>query len=180
MATHNIFEIRKANWSDDSIIRPFKEAADLDNGNVVVMGVQSTTAGELEVWEVSQPVTGSLTDLWFVAEPEYPAIVTGSGMTLRGEDEDVRQWYVPSGKVGTARKAKVGDIVVMTDDGLAGTKNANTFVVATNASYKLTWAAAAITGLSLKLLETTFITIPDGSIGLGTRVVAYKFEVVAN
>jgi hypothetical protein len=180
MATHNIFEVRKTNWSDDRVIRPVRHASvDLDNGNVVRMNGQLTTAGMTEVWDVVAPTTQNLTDLWFIAEPEYPAIVSGSGMTLRGEDEDVRQWYLPATKVGTARKAVVGDIVVLTADGLAGDKSTNTFVVASNTVLKLTWAAAAISGLSLKLLEEVSINIPQGTIGLN-RITGYKFEVVAN
>jgi len=61
---------------------------------------------------------------------------------------------------------------------LGGSKASNEYVVAVDGSFKLTWGASAISGLSLKLIETTYISIADGTIGT-QRTAAYKFEVVA-
>jgi hypothetical protein len=47
-----------------------------------------------------------------------------------------------------------------------------------NLSSKLAWASAAISGLSLKLLKTSYISIGSGAIGTN-RVTSYQFEVVA-
>ena len=66
----------------------------------------------------------------------------------------------------------------MSADAVAGTKSTNGFVVATNAAQKLTWAAAAVSGVSLKLIATEYISIGLGAIGT-QRVTAYLFEVVA-
>lgn len=172
---HGVVEIRKMNEQNANIVRSAKIATDdLDNGNVVVLAEGAEVS---EVWTASQPATGSLSNLWLVNEPNVS--ITANGTKLyRGLSPDPRDTYVPAGQVFSAYKLEVGNILVFTGDALAGTKGANTFVVATDASFKLTWAAAAISGVSLKLIETTYLSIPDGSIGLG-RVTAYKFEVVA-
>jgi hypothetical protein len=75
-------------------------------------------------------------------------------------------------------KLCIGDIVTISADGLAGTKSSNTYVVATAGAQKLTWGASAVSGVSLKLLETTYFSIADGSIGT-QRVTAYRFVVEA-
>lgn len=150
---------------------------DLDNGNVVKLTGVSSTDGEGEVWTAATPVTGSLTNLWMVAEPEVVVTVSGSNK-YKGIDPDVRNFYTPAGDLFTAFKLAVGDIVTLTADALAGTKSTNTYIVATTNTPKLTWAAAAISGVSLKLLETTYISIADGSIGT-QRTTAYRFVVEA-
>lgn len=156
--------------------RPAKSAADLDNGNVVQLSTGYTgTAGEGEVWAATTPATGAgLTGLWMVGEP--PVVTTVSGTkSYKGIDPDPQDFYVPAGKVFSAFRISTGDIVTLTDAALAGTKSTNGYVVATNGTVKLTWAAAPVSGVSLKLLDTTYISIPDGTIGT-QRVVAYRME----
>lgn len=163
--------------SVDSLNRAAVAAADLDNGSVVILSGKTGAAGENEVWTAAQPVTGTLSNLWMVASPEMPITVSGT-KKYRGLSPDPRDFVNLTGQYLDVFKPQLGDIVTLTDDALGGIKGANTFVVATNATYKLNWAAAAVAGLSLKLLRTTYISIPDGSIGT-QRVVAYEFEVVA-
>lgn len=161
----------------DAYNRSIKSATDdLDNGNVVVVASKSTTAGEGEVWLATKPATATLAaGLWMVGSPEI--VVTGS--QFRNIDPDPRNFFVAQGKVGDAFRLQVGDIVTLTADALAGTQSSNTFVVATDASYKLTWNASAISGLSLKLLsDTAYVSIPDGSIGT-QRIAALQFVVSA-
>lgn len=161
-------------------VRSAKSAsADLDNGNVVVLASQSTTAGEGELWLATQPATATLASgLWMVGEPE--SVITESGTyQFKGLDPDPRNFVNSQGLPLTCFKLQVGDIVTLTADALAGTQSTNIFVVATDASYKLTWSATAISGLSLKLInDSDYISIPDGSIGT-QRVSADKFVVVA-
>ena len=64
--------------------------------------------------------------------------------------------------------------------GIGGTISTNTFVVATDGTAELTWASAAVSGVSLKLLATEYLSIPVlGSIGDSQRQTAYRFECVA-
>jgi len=150
---------------------------DIDNGSVFSLTGVSATVGQGEVWVAATPATASLTNLWMAYEPEVVVTVSGSSK-YKGIDPDVRNFYNIAGDVFTAFKLEVGDIVTISIDGVAGTKSTNTYVVATNNTAKLTWAAAAVSGVSLKLLETTYISIADGSIGT-QRTTAYRFVVEA-
>lgn len=154
-------------------------SADLDNGNVVVLASQSTASGQGEVWLATQPTTGTLASgLWMVGEPDVVVTTSGS-YQFKNIDPDPRNFVNPQGSVFTAFKLQVGDIVKLTADALTGSQSTNTFVVAANASYKLTWSASAISGLSLFLLnDNDYISIGDGSIGT-QRVAAKKFVVTA-
>lgn len=164
----------------DAWVLPATSAsADLDNGNVVSIAGQSTATGQGEVWLALQPLTATLASgLYMVGEPEVVLTESGS-YQFKNIDPDPRNFYNKQGSIFTIFKLQVGDLVKLTADALAGTQSANTFVVATNASYKLTWASAAISGLSLSLInDADYISIPDGSIGT-QRVAAKKFRVVA-
>jgi hypothetical protein len=151
---------------------------DVDNGNVFNLSSLSSTAGEGEVWVASTPVTGALTNLWMAYEPEVVTVVSASGKKYKGIDPDPRDFYNVAGEVFTAFQPKVGDIITITADGIGGTKGANNYAVATNNTAQLQWAASAISGLTLQLLETTYISIADGSIGT-QRTTAYRFVVSA-
>ena len=91
---------------------------------------------------------------------------------------DPRNFTNVSGIPFDGYKPQVGDRIALTAACLGGSIGSNTYVVATNATRKLTWAAAAVSGLSYILRDTSYISIPDGSIG-SQRVTAYLFECVA-
>jgi len=148
-----------------------------DNGNVLSLGALSTTDGEGEVFQAAVPATATLAALWMVYTPEIVVTVDGT-KKFKGINVDPQDFEVPALTVMDVYKPQLGDIITMTADGLAGTKSTNTFVVATDASKKLTWASAAISGLSYKLLSTEYISLSNGSIGT-QRVVAYRFECAA-
>ena len=178
MANHGIFvpsAVAAANV--DSYVRHAKAAVDLDNGNVVSLTALTGVAGEREVWTAAVPATGAtLKNLWMVGEPEI--VVTNS--KYKNIDPNVQNFYNVAGSVFTAFKLQLADIVVLTADALGGTISTNTFVVATDGTAKLTWASAAVSGVSLKLLATEYISLPTvGSIGDNQRTTAYRFEVVA-
>lgn len=159
----------------DAFNRSIVCASDLENGNVVVLASKSATAGESEVWTATIPATATLNDgLWMVYSPEV--VVTNA--QYKGLDPDPRNFLCTSGEIWDAFRLQVGDIVTLTDDSLNGTKSTNEFVVATDGRADLTWAGSAISGLSLKLLGTTYISLATGAIGT-QRVTAYQFEVVA-
>lgn len=153
-------------------------STNVDNGNIVILSALSTTAGEGEVWTALTPSTSNgLTGVWMVYQPE----LTETGEKYRGLDPDPRNFYIPDGKVFSCFKPKIGDIVTMTADGLAGTKSTNTFVNAVDSTggLKPLWASSqAASVFSMKLIETTYISIGSGAID-SQRVTAYKFQVIA-
>lgn len=146
---------------------------DVQNGSVGYLDGKSTTAGEGEVWNFKAPVTASLSNLWMAASPE-DVLTDGK---YKGLDPDPRNFINVKGKTFDVFQPKVGDIITLTADAVEG--SANTYVVATNTKPKLQWAAAAVSGLSLKLIATKTISIGIGSLGSTQRVTAYEFEVVA-
>jgi hypothetical protein len=161
----------------DALNRSVTSAIDIDNGNCLSLTGLSTNNGEREVWTAATPTSGTLTDLWMAYEPEVVLTVSGDKQ-YKGINPDIRDFYNIAGDVFSAFKPQKGDILLLTGDALGGTKGTNTYVIATNGSVKLTWGASAISGLSLKLLETTYISIADGSIGT-QRTTAYRFVVEA-
>lgn len=162
----------------DSKNRAAVSAVAYENGSVGNLLTKSATAGEAEVWVMTAPVTGALSNLWMVAEPEINTLVSGS-LEFRGLTVDPRLFRNEIGDVFSAFQLSLGDLVTLSADAVAGTISTNTFVVATNAAQKLTWAAAAVAGVSLKLVSTTYLSIAGGSIGDTQRVTSYLFEVVA-
>jgi hypothetical protein len=149
----------------------------VDNGNIVILSGISATAGESEVFSAIVPSTGNgLTGVWMVAEPEV--VITNA--QYKGLDPDPRNFFVAAGTKFTIFKPQLGDIVTMTADGLAGTKSTNTFVNATDTTggFKPVWGASQTGSVfSMKLLETTYLSIGSGAID-NQRVTAYRFEVV--
>ena len=157
-----------------SLNRSAESATAVENGFLVNLLTKSSTVGEEQLWVATQPDTANIDKCWMVYSPEV--IVTGG--KYKGLDPDPRNFQIAIGSTFDVFKPQVGDLITMTEDAITGTKSTNGYVVATNGDWQATWAAAAVSGLSLKLIATTTI-----SIGLGTiasqKIVAYQFEVVA-
>jgi hypothetical protein len=168
----------------DSENLDFKCAADLDHGNVIGLLAKTGTTGEKEVWTATKPATGALNDLYMVAEFGTVTVYGEDGNEYVGLTDDPRYAYVKAGKIWTAFKLHVGDRVRLTAEALAGTKSTNTFVNASDGVATLTWGASATSSaLSLKLIDTDYITVGGagvGSIGGTGRVTSYVFRVVQN
>jgi len=179
--SHGVLVQKKVAAKDiDAFNRSALAGAALDNGNVVTLPTRNTAAtrGNEELWDTGQPATGAgLTNLWMVYEPEIVVTVSGSSQ-YKGIDPDPRNFYTLSGGVCSVFRLQLGDLVLLTADALGGTKSTNGYVVATNGTYELTWAAAAVSGVSLKYIGDEYISIGTGAIGT-QRVTAYAFEVVA-
>jgi hypothetical protein len=177
MAHNILIQNAVAAQNVDAWNRSAVAATDVDNGNIVILSALSTTAGEGEVWTALTPSTANgLTGVWMVAQPE----LVETGEKYRGLDPDPRNFYVQDGKVFSVIKPQLGDIVTMTADGVAGTKSTNTFANATDSTGGLrpVWGATQTSSVfSLKLIETTYISIGSGGID-SQRVLAYKFVVV--
>lgn len=100
------------------------------------IGTQRATAYQFEVAD-------NTTGLYMAYSPEIVSVVTASGKVYKGIDPDPRDFTNLSGKVFDAFKPMVGDILTITADGITGTIGTNTYAVATNAQYALSWAASA-------------------------------------
>jgi len=160
----------------NAYVRSFVSADDIDNGNVFYETAKSTTSGQDQVFTAVKPATSHLSNLWMAVEPE---VVKTAGK-YRNIDPDIRNFYNVAGDVFAAFSPKIGDIITLSAEALGGTKSTNTFVVATNADYKLNWAASAVSGLSLSYLGDTYVSLPTGTtIGDTQRVTLYQFEVTA-
>lgn len=177
---HNILEVRAiAALNVDAWNRSVVSDVDVDNGNLVKLTGQSAVAGYGEVWTAVTPSTGNgLTGLWMAHEPE---VVVTAG--YKGLNPDIREFYNAIGKVFIAFKPQLGDIVVLTADGLAGTYIAGTTThvnaTDTTGGLKPVWGNSQTSSVfSMKLLKATYVSLASGALGSLGRVTAYKFEVV--
>lgn len=156
----------------DSLNKTAKYASGaLENGNVIVLGAKSTTAGEGDVFTASLPATATLaTDIFYMV---YEAPVPVVNSKYKGITDDPREFNIAAGTAFNCYKPMVGDEIVLSTDGVDGTKSTNTYIVPANETGKLTWAAN-LTGVSLgyKLLGDTTISVGN------ERVTAYKFLCV--
>lgn len=152
---------------------------DIDNGWLVKLTTVSATAGEGEVFTAVVPSTSAgLTDLWMAYSGDE---VVTTASKYKGLDPDPRNFFNVGGKTFSVFKPQVGDIYVVTADAVAGTIGSNTFVNATDTTggYKPVWGSTQTSSVfSAKLLATTYVSIPDGTISGTGRVTAYKFQVV--
>jgi hypothetical protein len=143
----------------------------LENGNVISLGAKSSTAGESDVYIAATPATASLetANYYMVYEAPIPLISS----KYKGISDDPREFNIATSTVFNCYKPQVGDELIISEDGIAGSKSTNTYIVPANDTGELTWAANT-TGVSLgyELDGTTFISV--GS----TRVTAYKFKCV--
>ena len=164
----------------DALNRSFVSEADLDNGNVFVKGELSTNAGESQVYQTVTPTTGSLAGLWMAYSPEDVVLTDELGNQFKIGNLDPRAFTNKAGTVFSGFKPQVGDLILISADGITGEVSSNEYVVATNSSSKLAFNAAAIEGLSFKIVETTYITVASANNIGSQRVVAYLLECVAN
>ena len=143
----------------------------VENGNVVVIGDKSTTAGEKDVFVCTTPATATLaTDIFYMV---YEAPVPVVSSKYKGITDDPREFSIPAGDIFNMYKPQVGDEIILSDDGISGTKLSNTHIAPANATCELTWTSdIGSVSLGYKLEATTFISIGN------ERVTAYKFTCV--
>lgn len=153
-------------------------AADLDNGSVFSKG---TMASE-QVYNAVLPATGALSNLWMASSPIDTILVDALGNQYKPGILDPRAFTNVAGKVFSAFKPQVGDIITMTAAGFSNTySDTMLYANAANAQGTLAFGTTqTASALSFKVLEVTYISIASAS-NLGTqRVAAYKLECVAN
>jgi len=158
--------------------RSAKAAFNVENGSVLQLTAKSTDNFEGDVWTANTPGSGEgLKNLWIVDEPVNGRIVDASGNVYDSVDNNPKNFVNLAGTVFNTHQLKVGELVTLSADAIGGTKGVNTFVVATNGKLKLQWSAAAVTGVSLKLIKQNDFAIADNT--WKQRTTAYQFEVVA-
>ena len=163
---------------DGSKVKTFVHSADVDNGFVFTKSALSTDADKSEVYTLTTPATGALSNLWMAFTAEDNVLVAPDGNQYKTGDLNPHNFTNVSGKVFNAFKISVGDKVKVSAEALGGTQSTNTFVVATDATMKLTWAAAAVAGVSFKMVKEDYFSIPTGAIG-SQREKAFILECVA-
>lgn len=164
----------------DTLNRSFISTVDLDNGNVFGKGELSTNANESQVYQTVTPTTGNLSGLWMAYSPEDVVITDALGNQFKVGNLDPRAFTNSANVVFSGFKPQVGDLILISADGINGTIDDETYVVAANSSNKLTPASAAIDGLSFKIVETTYISVASANAVGSQRVTAYLLECVAN
>ena len=74
----------------DSYNRSVQEASAVEQGSVLVMSnTKSTTSGEDEVWEVAQPTTGNISNLWMAYSGDEVVL---TALKYKGLDPDPRNF----------------------------------------------------------------------------------------
>jgi hypothetical protein len=160
----------------DSLVKNARLGSDIENGNVISLSALSDVSGENEVYVGATPATASLATAIYYMVNEPINVITDD--KYAGLNDDPTNFDIKAGKVFNCYKPKVGDEIILSVDGIAGSKSSNTFVVPANNTGKLTWAAdATATSLGYELLETTHIEIPAATF-YDRRKTAYKFRCV--
>ena len=152
-------------------------ATAVENGFLVELLTKSTTTGEGEVWVATQSA-GTLTNIWMVLGPEVVSVVSGSNK-FKGIDNDPRNFRYEIGDMIDVFRPVVGDIITLTADALSSS-TVNTYAIVASGAWVATWSGSPASGLTLKYLETTYISLPQaGAISETQRPTAYKFVVSA-
>lgn len=161
----------------DAWQRNVVDVADIEQGSALVMGAKSTTDGEDQVFEVSQPATGSLTGLWMAYSGHE---IVEDSLGFRGLSPDPRLFINKAGDTFSAFKPQLSDIIEVNADALGGTfiDGTTTHVNATDGSWKLVWGNSQTASvLSFELLGVVYMSIADGGIN-SQRIVAYQLQCV--
>ena len=161
----------------DAWQRNVVDADSIEQGSVLVMGGRSATAGEDEVFDISKPATGSLTNLWMAYSGDEMVL---SALKYRGLDPDPRNFINKAGDVFSAYRPQLFDIIKVNADALSGTyiTSTTTHVNATDANWQLVWGNSQTASvLSYKLLAVSYMSLADGGIN-DQRITAYLLECV--
>ncbi len=153
---HSIIRLDKVKATVSGSIVSAIHTADIDNGNVVMVGGLHT--GEREVFDVVVPATAKLTtdQIYFVATPEVMYLPTDNGL---------ENFYNKTGDIIRLIEAQPGDIVTITNDAITGTPVVGQYLVPANGSTKLA-AAADLTGgtkFAAQVIETTNLGYNKGA-----------------
>jgi hypothetical protein len=162
--------------NNDAMNYTFVSSDAIENGSVFTMGTRVTSNDDQ--FNAVKPATAALADQFYMAASTIRVVTTlGDNSQFVDLTMNPKAFRNEAGEPIDGVALKIHDRVRLSEDAIGGSKSSNTYIVATNADYQLNWAAAAISGLSLKLLGTSYFTIADG---FGSqRVTAYDFIVEA-
>lgn len=161
--------------NEDTYQASFVAPAVLHNGDPIVMGALSTTAGQKEAHVCTKP-SGKAVGIWMAYEPE----VNVTGGMYKGLDPDPRNFEIASGAVFSGFKPAVEDILTFTEVGEDTYATGDTHIVI-DATGKLVFATAAATDTFCALIEkVTYVSIGNGALGDTQRVPAYQVRVINN
>jgi hypothetical protein len=159
----------------DSWNRHAQSTVAMQNGYVMQLASKTGVSGESEVWLATVPASGAgLKNLWMCAEPEV--VVTNA--QYKGLDPDPRNFEVAIGTTFNAFMIKLGDIITVNAEAIAGTLVTGDYAVASNGVWRLTWAASGVSGVTFYRRATTYMSIADGTIA-SHQITAYELECIA-
>lgn len=165
----------------DSFNRSFVHTVDIANFTPMASDARSTEYGEDEVFTVVAPAAGD--HVWIAFEAEVVNTVTPNGNVYRNIDPDARNFINPAGTVFSGFLPKVGDLIRFggADVALVPDRTTETYLNVDPGNMAYVWASAPATDtLSMKLVEETYISIGEGSLGSLQRIDGYVFDVVNN
>lgn len=169
VAAHNV----------DASVKTFISADDIQNGSVFTLGAM--VSGNEDEFAATKPASANLAKQFYMAASPTRLVTVINGQKYYDLAKDPRAFLNVAGEPIDGVMLKIGDTVRLSADALAGSYVASgsvtTHVVAVDGAYKLTWATGAISGLSLKHINTSYISVAGG---FGSqRVTAYDFIVDA-
>ena len=157
----------------DALNVSFVSTDNIENGSIFTRGEINSEG----LYKTVKPATANLTKQTFMAcSPERVVTQLDDGTEFVDLTLNPQAFENVAGHPIDGIALQVGDKVRLSVDAIGGTKGSNKFITATNADYKLNWAAEAGTGLTLELVADSYISIGTGNIG-SQRVVAYDFVV---
>lgn len=164
---------------DDSKNRSaYLTSASLANGCVFYLNTLAGLSG-CEVWTVTKS-NGSAADMWMAYSSDVNLVEVGT-KKFRGITADAADFYISACTVFSAFRPEPGDIITMTAEGFSNAVSTNTYANSADNQYTLAWGTSkSASALSFKLLDATYISKPDGSLGDDQRVTAFKLVCVGN
>lgn len=161
----------------DSLNRSVVDTAGsaIDNGWIFTLGAKSTTAGESEVFELVMNASASPLNMWMAYSGDEIVLTDAR---YKGLDPDPRNFFNAAGKVFSAYKPQVGDIILATAECFSNSFSSHTYAVGLKDKFNLTFANAVdALGLAYKVLATKYISLATGAID-SQRVTAYELECI--
>lgn len=161
----------------DSYNRNIKASVDLDNGMVLALSGKSTADSEGEVWTATK-ADGTESVHWIHYNPEEVNITNGK---WRGVENNIKEFYVPSGKVSNAFLAQKGDIITVSADGFKGTYTDGTtkyaYVSSSNPGLFTFAASKQASTPNWAIVKVTYISVGEENMST-QRTLAYQLELV--
>ena len=158
----------------DALNVSFVSTDNIENGSIFTRGEINSEG----LYKTVKPATANLTKQTFMAcSPVRVVTQLDDGTEFVDLTLNPQAFENVAGHAIDGIALQIGDKVRLSADAIGGTKGSNKFITATNADYKLNWAAEAGTGLTLELDKEFYIPLGTGNIG-SQRVVAYDFIVI--